>query len=113
MVKQLNSCKAFYDYNFLQSYKSIVAFYDVVNDIYYLRRYNSATTTKHFWKWFDKVEIGESNYIFYRMYIYAREHRFEFVKAVINEETCQYDVMPAKDYEYYDALDGLNMEMSL
>lgn len=26
MIKQLNSCKAFYDYDFLQSYREVVRF---------------------------------------------------------------------------------------
>lgn len=103
MVKQLNSCKAFYDYNFLQSYCEVVAFYDNKHNVYYLYRYNSVTTRQHFYKWFKKREEGGCNEIFIKMYKFAKDYGFLHVKAVIDQNGL---IIPQKctPFEYYNTL---------
>ena len=102
MIKQLNYCKAFYDYNFLQSYREVVAFYDVKHDILYLYRYNSATTRQHFYKWFAKRDEGGCNDIFMTLYAYAKNHKHDYVKAVCGEDDL-YIALPCTSLEYYAA----------
>lgn len=102
MIKQLNSCKAFYDYNFLQSYRSVVAFYDNKHNVYYLYRYNSATTRQHFYKWFKKRDEGGCNDIFITLYKFAKDFGYSYVKAVIEEDGL---IVPQKctECEYFNA----------
>ena len=104
MVKQLNSCKAFYDYNFLQSYCEVVAFYDNKHNVYYLYRYNSVTTRQHFYKWFKKRDEGGCNDIFSILYKFAKDYGFLYVKAVIDENGL---IIPQKctPFEYYNSLE--------
>ena len=102
MVERLNSCKAFYDYNFLRSYREVVAFYDNKHNVYYLYRYNSATTRQHFYKWFAKRAEGGCNEIFMILYAFAKKHKYDFVKAVRGEDGL-YIVMPCTFLEYYKA----------
>lgn len=102
MIRQLNSCKAFYDYDFLQSYREVVAFYDINNNIYYLYRYNSATTRQHFYKWFEKREEGGCNEIFITMYKFARNHKYSYVKAIRGENGL-FIAQPCTATEYYSA----------
>lgn len=103
MVQQLNSCKAFYDYNFLRSYREVVAFYDNKHNVYYLYRYNSATTRQHFYKWFDKIGEGGCNAMFKTLYKFARNHKYEFVKAFLGENGL-FIAQPCNATEYYRAL---------
>lgn len=104
MVEQLNSCKAFYDYNFLQSYSSVVAFYDNKHNVYYLYRYNSATTCQHFHKWFKKRDCGGCNGIFMILYAFAKKHKYDFVKAERGENG-SYVAHPCTSFEYYNAME--------
>lgn len=108
MVKQLNSCKAFYDYNFLRSYSTVVAFYDVKHDVYYLYRFNTATTCQHFFKWFKKREEGGCNEIFITLYKFARNHKYPHVKA-IRDENGLFVAQPCAATEYYRALEVDNL----
>lgn len=102
MVEQLNSCKAFYDYNFLQSYREVVAFYDNKHNVYYLYRYNSATTRQHFSKWFKKRDCGGCNEIFTILYAFAKKHKYDFVKAERGENGL-FIARPCTPTEYYSA----------
>ena len=102
MIKQLNYCKAFYDYNFLQSYKTVVAFYDNKHNVYYLYRYNSATTCQHFYKWFAKREEGGCNEFFITLYMFARNHKYSYVKAYCDENGL-FIALPCTPTEYYKA----------
>lgn len=104
MVEQLNSCKAFYDYNFLRSYREVVAFYDNKHNVYYLYRYNSATTRQHFYKWFAKREEGGCNEIFITLYMFARNHKYTYVKAY-RDENGLFIARPCTPIEYYRALE--------
>lgn len=104
MVKQLNSCKAFYDYNFLRSYREVVAFYDNKHNVYYLYRYNSATTRQHFYKWFRKREEGGCNEIFITLYKFAKNHGYPYVKAILGENGL-FIARPCTPTEYYRALE--------
>lgn len=103
MIKQLNSCKAFYDYDFLQSYREVVAFYDVKHGVHYLHRYNSATTCQHFSKWFKKCEEGGCNEIFITLYKFARGRKYPYVKAIRGENGL-FTVQPCTPTEYHKAL---------
>lgn len=105
MVEQLNKCKAFYDYNFLRSYREVVAFYDNKHNVYYLYRYNSATTRQHFYKWFNKHGEGGCNNIFITMYKFARAQHYSYVKAARSENGLVV-VQPCTATEYYNALNG-------
>lgn len=102
MIKQLNYCKAFYGYNFLQSYREVVAFYDNKHNVYYLYRYNSATTCQHFHKWFKKCKEGGCNEIFIALYKFALNHKYLYVKAVCSEHGLQI-IQPCTPREYYSA----------
>mgnify|MGYP000540385686 CR=1 FL=1 len=104
MVEQLNSCKAFYDYNFLQSYREVVAFYDNKHNVYYLYRYNSATTRQHFYKWFRKRDEGGCNDIFITLYKFAKMYDYEYVKAIRGENGL-FVAQPCTPIEYYRALE--------
>lgn len=104
MVKQLNSCKAFYDYNFLRSYREVVAFYDNKHNVYYLYRYNSATTRQHFYKWFKKRDEGGCNDMFITLYKFAKMHNYGYVKAILNENGL-FITRPCTPIEYYRALE--------
>lgn len=103
MVKRLNFCKAFYDYNFLRSYREVVAFYDNKHNVYYLYRYNSATTRQHFYRWFAKREESGCNEIFITLYKFARVHKYLYVKAILSENGL-YIVKPCTPTDYYNAL---------
>lgn len=105
MVEQLNSCKAFYDYNFLESYREVVAFYDNKHNVYYLYRYDSATTRQHFAKWFKKREEGGCNEIFITLYNFAKNHGCPYVKAIRGENGL-FIAQRCTPAEYYDALNG-------
>lgn len=102
MIRQLNSCKAFYDYNFLRSYSEVVAFYDNKHNVYYLYRYNSATTRQHFYKWFKKHDEGGCNDIFITLYMFAKLHKYEYVKAYCGENGL-FITRPCTPTEYYRA----------
>lgn len=104
MVEQLNSCKAFYDYNYLRSYREVVAFYDNKHNVYYLYRYNSAATCQHFHKWFRKREEGGCNEIFITLYEFAKKHNCNFVKAERGENGL-FVAQPCTATEYYRALE--------
>lgn len=105
MIRQLNSCKAFYDYNFLQSYREVVAFYDNKHNVYYLYRYNSATTCQHFHRWFAKREEGGCNEIFITLYKFARNNKYPYVNAIRGENGL-FITQPCTATEYYRALEG-------
>lgn len=104
MVEQLNYCKAFYDYNFLRSYREVVAFYDNKHNVYYLYRYNSATTRQHFSKWFAKRTEGGCNDMFITLYKFAKRHKYDFVKAERGENGL-FVVQPCTSFEYYNAME--------
>lgn len=76
MLKQLNKCKAWYNSVTLKSYSTIVAFFNNKNQKFYLYRYPSNTTARHFRKFFKCTGVHG---IFEFLYNQALKNNWRYV----------------------------------
>lgn len=98
MLKQLNKCSAWYNHIMLKSYDSVVAFYK--DGVFYMWRYPSMTTAKHFHKWFRCDNV---NVIFETLYHLLMKHRERFGKIYTGKNgLLVYNKIDSE--EYFDML---------
>ena len=103
MLKQLNNCSAWYNNVTLKSYSTIVAFFNVNNQKFYLYRYPSNTTARHFHKFFKRLGVHG---MFEFLYNQALKNKFSYVCGywgVDGSMVCE----KITEASYYEALDGM------
>lgn len=96
---QYNYCQMWYNFTTLVSYWTTVAF--IYEDTAYLRRYPSATTTRHISNFRKLPARSEVSNMFYPLIDSARRNKWDYAKAYFDENGV-FRVIEISRKEFFD-----------